>query len=75
MYLARVPLIFKIAMRASFGEITSKVVCDFVENSIILSFGYVSKRSSSRDFEKIPFNQSCKLIAYMNTTKTPNQIL
>ena len=50
MYLASVPLIFKIAMRVSFGEITSKVVCDFVENSIILSFGYVSKRSSSRDF-------------------------
>ena len=58
MYLVSVPRICKITMRASCGETTSKVACEFsafynfVENSITLSLVYVSKSNSSRDFEK-----------------------
>ena len=64
MFLVSVPRIFKIAMRASCGETTSKAACEisafynFVENSINW---YVSKGCSSRDFEKVPFNRSYKL--------------
>ena len=53
-------------------ESTSKAACEisafynFVKNYINW---YVSKSSSSRDFKKFPFNRSCKLIAYKNTTK------
>ena len=59
-------------MRTSCGETTNKVACEistfhnFVENS---NFIIVSKYGSARDFKKFPFNQSCKLIAYLNTTK------
>ena len=78
-FLVSVVRIFEIAVKASCGETTSKVACEisafysFTKNSTNC---YVSK-SSSRDFEKFPFNQSCKLIAYRNTTKNEllNQIL
>ena len=75
MFLVIVPRIFKIAMRASCGETTSKVACEisafynFVET---LSFG-VFKSSFSIDFKKFAFNQSWKLITYRNTTK--NELL
>ena len=59
MFLVRVSRIFKNAMRASFGEATSKIACEisafynFVENSINL---YVLKSSISRDSKKFPFS-------------------
>ena len=74
MFLVSVPRIFKIAMRASFSQTTSKVAreisafCNLVETQSIHHW-YVLKSNSSRDFEKSPFNQSWKLIAYRNTTK------
>ena len=36
-------------------------------------YWYVSKSSSSGNFEKFPFNQNCKLRVYRNTTK--NELL
>ena len=58
-------------MRVSCGETTGKVACEisafynFAKNSI----NWYVLKCSSRDFKKICFNQSCKLIAYKDTTK------
>ena len=58
MFLVIVPRIFKIAMRASCGETTSKVACEisafynFFKNTITW---YVLKSDSSRDFKKMSF--------------------
>ena len=71
MFIVSVPRIFKITMRVPCGETTGKVACEIsalYNFAKTLSIGYVLK-SSSRDFKKICFNQSCKLIAYKDTTK------
>ena len=71
MFLVSVPRIFEIAMRAACAETTSKVACEISAfyNFVEIVLKNVSKSSSSRDFKTSPFNQSCKLIAYRNTTK------
>ena len=74
-----VPRIFKIAGRASvveslFSKVTeASAFCNSVEKST--RAWYVPKSSSSRNFEKSPFNRSCRLTDYTVCNATKNELL
>ena len=64
-------------MRLSCGETTSKEACNSttLSKTQSLYYWYLPKSSSFRDFKKFPFNQTGKLIACRNTTKTNSCVL
>ena len=59
-------------MRVSCGETTGNTACE-MSTTLSKTMSLYHWYASSRDFEKFPFNCSCKLIVNRNTTK--NELL